>query len=212
MNRTLVAVLAAAALVAALPSFAIEHDPEVQTANQPRTAPTSGGGVAVAFLQREGQPATVPGEQFATGRVVMTTPSEVALHTKQGIREFAIASSTDETTRPYQGERVTVGYVPAKGSVQVAAATPMKATQPVQRTVVAQTAPAAPAKAWHEASAAPAKPAPAAAAEPAAMPAKTAAAPPARRLPKTASNQPLLLVTGLLGIVAAGTLRLARNV
>ena len=208
MNRTLVAVLAAAALVAALPSFAIEHDPEVQTANQPRTAPTSGGGVAVAFFQAEGQPATVPHEQFATGRVVMTTPSEVALHTKQGIREFAIASSTDETTRPYQGERVTVGYVPAKGSVQVAAATPMTAIQPVKREVVAQAAPA-PEKAWHaESAATPAKPAAAAAAEPAAVPATPAH--PVARLPKTASDRPLLLLSGLLGVVAAGSLRLAR--
>ncbi len=208
MNRTLVAVVAAAAFAAALPSFAIDHDPEVQTANQPRTAPTSGGGVAVAFFQGEGQPATVPHEQFATGRVVMTTPSEVALHTKQGIREFAIASSTDETTRPYQGERVTVGYVPVKGSVQVAAATPMTATRPVKREVVAQAAPA-PAQAWHaDSPAEPAKPAAAAAAEPAAVPAKPAH--PAARLPKTASNRPLLLLAGLLGVVAAGSLRLAR--
>jgi hypothetical protein len=210
MSRTLVAVVAAAALAAALPSFAIEHDPEVQAASQPRTAPTSGGGVAVAFFQAEGQPATVPHEQFATGRVVMTTPSEVALHTKQGIREFAIASSTDETTRPYQGERVTVGYVPAKGSVQVAAATPMTAPRPVKRAVVAQAAPAqAPAQAWHAENATePAKPATATTAEPAAVTAKPAR--PAARLPKTASDRPLLLLSGLLGLVAAGSLRLAR--
>ena len=208
MNRTLVAVVAAAALAAALPSFAIDHDPEVQTANQPRTAATSGGGVAVAFSQGEGQPATVPHEQFATGRVVMTTPSEVVVHTAKGMREFAVTQQTDETTLPFHGERVTVGYVPKRGTVQVAAAGPLTKPRPVPRVVVAQAAPA-PAQAWHAESAAEAaKPAAAAAVEPAAVPAKPAH--PAARLPKTASNRPLLLLSGLLGVVAAGSLRLAR--
>ncbi|HQT94960.1 MAG: hypothetical protein B7Z61_10615 [Acidobacteria bacterium 37-71-11] len=211
MNRTFVAVVVAAALATALPSFAIDHDPETQSASQPRAIASSGGGVAVAVFGTGTQPATVQHEKFATGQVVMTTPDEVVLHTAKGIRDFALAQNTNEAAVPFQGERVTVGYVPERGTVQMASVQPAMATTQPAPAVAAEARPAPPKQAWHAASAAaPAQPAPAAA-EPAATPVEAKAARPMARLPKTASDQPLVLVVGLLAVSAAGTLRLARH-
>ena len=210
MSRTFFAVVAAAALATALPSFALDNGPEYQSASGPRVA-AAGGGVALAVLEPAAQPAPLPNERFASGRVVMTTPSEVVLHTAQGMRDFAISQQTDETVVPVEGQWVTVGYVPQTGVVQVAEAQPAAATdRTATRVAEAAVPPATESPAPHAMSdTEPAESTPAVAAAPAVVPAVAREAHRRTRLPKTASDRPLVLVAGLLAVAAAGTIRLA---
>lgn len=210
MNRTFVAVVFTAVLVAALPSFAIEHGPEYQSASGPQAA-AAGGGVALAVLEPAAQTASLPNEQFATGRVVMTTPSEVVLHTAQGMRGFALSEQTDETVVPVEGQWVTVGYVPQAGVVQVAAAQPAVATDQTPTRVAEAAVPPATESSAPNAmgDTEPARTTPAVAAAPAVVPAMARDAHRRTRLPKTASDRPLILLAGLLAVAAAGTVRIA---
>ncbi len=217
MSRTFIAVVTAAVLVTAVPSFAVEHAPENQAASQTMAGASGGGGMALAVGATALTP-TVPNERFVTGQVVLSTPSEVALHTATGMREFAISSGTDERLVPVEGETVTVGYVPEKGTVVIGEARPMTNQAPAR--VAEATAPAINSPDQNAMNTAePTESTPAAAAEPAESTPATPAASPAvaknthrrARLPKTASDQPLILLTGLLAVAGAGTLRLARH-
>lgn len=217
MSRTFFAVVTAAVLVTAMPALAIEqHGPENQTASQPVAGAVGGGGMALT-VGATAPVATVPNERFVTGQVVLSTPSEVALHTATRLREFAISSGTDETLAPVEGETVTVGYVPEKGTVVIGTAQTATTSQGPVR-VAEATAPAIERPVQNAMNAAgPAESTPSAAAEPAeSTPATPAASPAAAkvvhrmtRLPKTASDRPLILLAGLLAVAAAGTLRLA---
>ena len=140
----------------------------------------------------------------------MTTPSEVVLHTAQGMRDFAISQQTDETVVPVEGQWVTVGY-PQAGAVQVAEAQPAAATDRTPtRVTEAAVPPATESPAPHAMTdTAPAESTPAVAAAPAVVPAMAGDAHRRTRLPKTASDRPLVLVAGLLAVAAAGTIRLA---
>ncbi len=208
MSRTLFAVATAVMLVAALPSFAVEHGPENQTARQLMAGAAGGGGITLA-VGATAPAATVPNEKFATGEAVMVTPDEVVLHTANGMRKFAVSAQTDETTVPTQGERVTVGYVPEHGTVQILAAR-STATDRAPMRVAEVTAPAMRRPAQKTMSTAkPVDPAPATPVAPAAAPAVATNTHRVTRLPKTASDRPLILFAGLLAVAAAGTLHLA---
>ncbi len=219
MSRTFFAVVTAAVLITALPSLAVEqHGPETQTAGQVMAGASGGGGIALA-VGATAPVATVPNEKFVTGQVVLSTPSEVALHTATGMREFAISSGTEETLAPVEGEAVTVGYVPEKGTVAIgtaqAATTGQAPTRMAEATAPAAASPdqsamntAEPAESNAAEAAEPAESTPAA---PVASPAVAKDSHRRARLPKTASDQPLILLTGLLAVAAAGTLRLARH-
>ena len=209
MNRTFFAVVFTAVLVAALPSFALEYGPESQTAGQSRAA-ASGGGVALTVVGPAAPLATVPNEEFATGQVVMTTPSEVVLHTAKGMREFAVSPQTDEALVPVEGATVAVGYVPEHGTVQIIASRSVATNQAPMRVAEATTAPAVEPPTQNAMNTAePAEPTPATVAAPAASPAAAKVSHRITRLPKTASDRPLILLAGLLAVAAAGTLRLA---
>jgi hypothetical protein len=208
MRRTFFAVVTAVVLVTAVPAFAVDHSPNYQTAGQAVANATSGGAVLAVFGSAA-QPATVPNEMFATGEVVMVTPGEVVLHTAKGMQKFAISQQTDESTVPVEGQMVTVGYVPERGAVQILASQPMSAQAPT-RVADATTAPAAEPPSQNTMTAAePDEPTAAAASAPAVAPAMMTGTHRMTRLPKTASNRPLILVAGLLAVAAAGTLRLA---
>lgn len=210
MNRTSIAVATVAVLATALPSFAADHSPEYQVASGPQTVASSGG--AAVSIATTAQLKTLPGEQFVTGDVVLVTPDEVVLHTAKGMQKFAVTGQTDETSTPYQGERITVGYIPERGAVQVLASRPQATNQNSTRVAEATMPPANENKAGNTWGAAkPAKAEPAPAPMPAVQPAvaKSASAHPRARLPKTASERPLILVIGLFAVAGAGTLRLA---
>lgn len=218
MNRTFIVVVTAAVLATALPSYARDHGPQTQTASQVMAGASGGGGIALA-VGATAPVATVPNEKFVTGQVVLSTPSEIALHTATGMREFAISSGTEEALAPVEGETVTVGYVPEKGTVVIGTAEAATTGQAPTRMAEA----AAPAAASPDqnamTTAEPAESTPADVAEPAESTPATPAASPAvandthrrARLPKTASDQPLILLAGLLAVAGAGTLRLARH-
>ncbi len=210
MSRTFVAAVIAAASVTAVGSFAANYGPENQTTGTSRVS-AAGGGVALTVLEPAAQPAPLAGERFATGRVVLTTPSEVVLHTAKGMRDFAVSPQTEETAVPVEGERVTVGYVPEAGSVQFAAVEPAPAaSEAPARVAEVMPAPAAGSQEQDAMSAGThADSTPATTTAPAVSTAVAKDTHRMTRLPKTASDRPLILLAGVLAVAAAGTLRVA---
>ncbi len=213
MNRTFVAVLAAAAMLAAATSFAVSTHADLQSAD-PVALPVSGGaGVATTVSPGQAQATLTGDEQQVTGEVVMVTPSEITLHTSSGMKRFEVTPQTQETLSPVEGETVTLYYVPGEGSARAsvineASATPTGASQDVQA------APATPAEAPAAVSTVqPEGPTMAAEATTPEPPSSSAGAadatPRVTRLPRTASATPLIGLAGLLALTGAAVLRLA---
>jgi hypothetical protein len=222
MNRTLIAVLSTVAMVLAVPSFAGKQQP--LQPSQAYSTETSGGGVPAPAVVESGR---VPaGEMVVNGEVMMSDPDELVVHTSSGIRRFRITRTTEMYAGAAEGDVVTVLYKPEAGSVTVVS---------VKRVGVSKDGPVQPAKmvkppaqttyrrpmamkdskpaVMPKTNAKPAVMKMAQAQQPAAAPEpmkNTASTPSAKRLPKTASDLPLIGLVGLLGLAGAVTLRVAR--
>jgi len=112
INRTPFVVLSVAALLLAAPSFAA---PGEQHSQQDSTLPVAaaGGGPAPAALPTGEIP---PDTQAVTGQVVMSTPSELVLHTSSGMQRFSFSADTQMLVPAAEGDTVTVFYKPAAGA------------------------------------------------------------------------------------------------
>lgn len=216
MVRSLVVAVAAAALAAS--SAARAADSQVNT--EPRGS--AEGGLPAAVVTA---PGAAGDEQFVTGVVMMTTPSEITIHTDQGMQRFALGPQMQDAALPAQGETVTLGYVPAGGTARVETIRQASAQAPPED---AQPATSTGESAQASAGEQPSAPMGDQQQEPQQPPTETSAAPAtsstmgndaamqqsrtaqhAARLPKTASDRPLIMLVGLLALAAAGVLRLA---
>ncbi len=226
MFRTFAVVVAIAALAVAGPSLAAQKAPEQQQASG--VADSGGGSGPAAPLVSSGTQPVSGDVQYVTGVVVMTTPTEIVLHTDKGMERFALSPQMQNSYVPVEGDTVTLGVVPgATGSVRVTT---------IQRAAAATTAPATstndngttstgtgsqeamttgdsqqpPAATKPDTSPAQAEPVSATAGESTtAAPATAQVQQHAARLPKTASNRPLILLIGVLALAGAGVMRFA---
>lgn len=213
MNRTFVAVLLAAGLLAAAPSLASDTRTDLRGAEPATSSVSGGGGVGTLVTPEQAQAAVTGDEQQVTGEVVMVTPSEITLHTASGMKRFELTRETQETLAPVEGETVTLYYVPAPGTARAsviheASAAPTGASNGVQQAAETSAAPALGMNTDHPEEAAIA--AEATTPQPVSAPASMPETPTrVKRLPKTASETPLIGLAGLLALSGAAVLRLA---
>ncbi len=234
MKRALVTIFAAVAITFGVSSFAArgnhlldqQMDPNAGNSNAPAT---SAGGVVPA-----GEMNTVPADaQSVTGEVVMATPSEITLRTSSGLQRFKLTPQTEQSSGYAEGEWVTVYYTPEQGTVKIttADATVQQQASPQPETTASTASGDDPAQATQpsmndsdqagdqassQAPPQPTEPAetqatspsnePAAAAAPATT---TSATTQTKKLPKTASDLPLLGLIGVLATAGGLTLRFA---
>lgn len=213
MIRGLVAVVGAAALTVAVPSFAQRARMDRQDAGS-SSAGATGGGPSEAPAPWSSQQGPAPKEVFVTGEVVMTTPSEVVLHTSTGMQKFALTPQLDEEFVPVEGETVTVGYVPAPGSVKATTVRKAAAANTAPKQVLEAIAPPSVQVPTQDTMTAGAPDGGSTTAEPSSSTPAEASEPSGGQhhrteLPKTASHRPLILLVGLSALAAAGILRRA---
>ncbi len=213
MIRTFALAVAIAALAVAGPSWAGVRGPDQQQASS-ASSPAGGGG---PLLTQGAQTGVTGDEQFVTGKVVMTTPTEIVLHTDQGMQRFALSTEMQNNGyMPAEGDTVTLGYVTAAGTSRVnkitrAAEETTAAPAASDQTQTASTSPAGDSQQTPPENKPDVSPAPAAMATSANEPEARSddAGKHAAQLPKTASNRPLILLIGVLALAAAAVVRFA---
>jgi len=202
--------VAAAAIVMASASWAAE----VQS-NSGARSQSGGGGPIATVVTPVAKPEVAGNEAFVTGEVVMTTPSEIVIHTDKGMERFTVGPEMANAYVPVEGDTVTLGYVPAAGTVRRTTIKPAPtASTPVVPSVTEPTAPAGGEPTMAPATAPAQQAGPVSSPQPSGAGANAAPRPPeshprAERLPKTASDRPLILLLGVAALMAAGALRIA---
>ncbi|HVN76529.1 MAG TPA: hypothetical protein VMT19_09445 [Thermoanaerobaculaceae bacterium] len=215
MIRTCAVVVAVAAFALAGPSFAGSNGTGPLTRSASPATDGGGGPSSPVFPARGARGGDTADEQFVTGEVVMTTPSEVVVHTAQGMQKFELGPQAEGSYVPVEGDTVRIGYVPEAGSARVTTVQQAANAAPAPATVIAeQTTPTVgmPGEETDTGSAPQTPPSTAAGTADTGMQSEATAQQPRRhsaRLPNTASERPLLLLIGVLSLAAAAVVRLA---
>ncbi|MFI5167001.1 MAG: hypothetical protein ACHQQS_10300 [Thermoanaerobaculales bacterium] len=215
MTRTAMGLMLAILLLAASPTLATQAR---QPVSEARLAGVSGGGpltVGSASSLR----APNPDETVVTGKVVMITPSEVVVATDTGLQRFAVTSDTDLSPTVVEGATVTLYYKSAPGTAQASvvqsASTATTPSEPIpaeaQSSGTASSEPSAgvASAAQETNSAQETRPVEATATDANSTAEQSTAPSTLKRLPKTASELPLIGLVGLLALAGAAVLRFA---
>ncbi len=112
INRTLIATLSVVALLVTVLAFGAPGDRLTQQDSTLPVAVAGGAPVSAALATGEVPPDT----QAVTGEVVLSTPSELVLHTSSGMQRFSITPETQMLVPAAEGDTVTVLYKPAVGA------------------------------------------------------------------------------------------------
>jgi hypothetical protein len=225
MNRTLIAVFAVAAVLLTAPSFAA-RDNQVQQQSA-SSIPTDVGGLAPAPIV-PAQGAVPANEMSVTGQVMLSTPDELVLHTASGMQRFVVTPDTQMLAGAAEGDTVTVFYTtetnPAKATVVKTSANASEGNVHTTKMAAGPAAGEPPTVTAMNATSEPTTDQPAAANDeqntmnqpekPATNSQRMgtkAGITRTTRLPKTASDLPLIGVTGLLALAGAVLVRAARG-